>query len=382
MSNASAPLPADLHHALEQAIGNANNAVDISRKKKSKRVRDDDNVADVSGAETPLKKKKKGRGHEHQDASPGEEQVTVAQADPALSAAEAGDADVSEESGKKKKKKSKKGKEKETSEVSSRDVSESQPEAASSADIAASSADFLNAVVAAASATSGQTAPPGQPYDPSMASPSHCLPYPPQQPDYGIYQYGPPPGHPAPFAPHAHGQAAPSMFPDPNGMLPDLQFTSSEDLLRTLQEFDLSKVMHVLRSLGDAANAANVSVTMPPHMAPPQMPPPVVNKPVRSEAILGRPPKQRRPPQPQEQGPARSLASIASAVAHVPSHAPMVAPVAAPMPPPPPPAPPSQEGNVEHAHMLANVWMNAQKLADMVKQEGKSFWYRQPYHSG
>ncbi|KAH9833649.1 uncharacterized protein C8Q71DRAFT_873939 [Rhodofomes roseus] len=40
------------------------------------------------------------------------------------------------------------------------------------------------------------------------------------------------------------------------------------------------------------------------------------------------------------------------------------------MPPPPPPAPPSQEGNVEHAHMLANVWMNAQKLADMVKQEG------------
>ncbi|KZT71527.1 hypothetical protein DAEQUDRAFT_665723 [Daedalea quercina L-15889] len=37
---------------------------------------------------------------------------------------------------------------------------------------------------------------------------------------------------------------------------------------------------------------------------------------------------------------------------------------------PPPPLPPTQEGNPEHAHMLANVWMNAQKLAEMVKKEG------------
>ncbi|EKM59747.1 uncharacterized protein PHACADRAFT_114905 [Phanerochaete carnosa HHB-10118-sp] len=36
---------------------------------------------------------------------------------------------------------------------------------------------------------------------------------------------------------------------------------------------------------------------------------------------------------------------------------------------PPPPRPP-EEDNPDHAHMLANVWMNANKLAEMVKTQG------------
>lgn len=372
--DASAPLPADLHRALEQAVGNANNAADVSKKKKSKRVRDEDCVADVSSGDAPVsKKKKKNRNQTHEDTLSDDHETSAPQADRAASITPEGDGEAgsSGEPSKKKRKKSKKGKEKETAEESSQEASETQPaEGSSSVDLATSSADFLNAVVAAASATSGQ--PPAQPpYDPSMPPPAHFLPYPSQHPEFGQYNYPPPPGHLPPYHANAHGQAPPPMFPDLNGVLPELNFASSEDLLRTLQEFDLSKVMHVLRSLGDAANAANVSVTMPPQVGPPLAPPPVVNKPVRSEAILGRPPRQRRPPQGQAQVPAQMPPAA------IPPHAPPVPPppMGAPMPPPPPPPPqpPSQEGNPEHAHMLANVWMNAQKLADMVKKEGKAF---------
>ena len=363
-TDASTPLPADLHRALEQAVGNANNAADVSKKKKSKRVRDEDSVADVASGDVPnAKKKKKSRSHTHGEVPSGERETSAS-----VTAEGDGEAESSGEPSKKKKK-SKKGKEKETAEEATQDVSETQPtDRSSSVDLATSSADFLNAVVAAASATSGQ--PPTQPpYDPSMPPPAHFLPYPPQHPEFGQYNYPPPPGHLPPYNANAHGQAPPPMLPDFNGLPPELNFASSEDLLRTLQEFDLSKVMHVLRSLGDAANAANVSVTMPPQVGPPLAPPPVVNKPVRSEAILGQPPRQRRPPQAQGQ----ESAPIPPP-AHMPPHAaPVPPPMVAPMAHPPPPPPPSQEGNPEHAHMLANVWMNAQKLAEMVKKEGKIF---------
>ena len=374
-TDASAPLPADLHRALEQAVGNANSAADVSRKKKPKRVRDEDSVADIASGEGPVvKKKKKSRSHAQEGTPSGDRETSISQVDGSASvtAEGEGEAGSSGEPSKKKRKKSKKGKEKETTEEPSQVTSETQPaESSSSVDLATSSADFLNAVVAAASATSGQ--PSAQsPYDPSLPPPAHYLPYPsPQHPEFGQYNYPPPPGHLPPY--HANGQAPPPMFPDLSGVLPDLNFASSEDLLRALQEFDLSKVMHVLRSLGDAANAANVSVTMPPQVGPPLAPPPVVNKPVRSEAILGRPPRQRRPPQDQGQVPPQ----MAPAPAVVPHHAPPMPPppMVAPMPPPAPPQPPSQEGNPEHAHMLANVWMNAQKLAEMVKKEGKVSTY-------
>lgn len=364
-TDASTPLPADLHRALEQAVGNANNAADVSRKKKSKRARDEDSVADTasaSGDAPNAKKKKKGRSHTFEDAPLGERETSIAQTEGFASVTPEGEgeAESSGEPSKKKSKKSKKSKEKETAEESTQDVSETQPaESSSSVDLATSSADFLNAVVAAASATSEQ--PSAQPpYDPSIPSPAQYLPYPLQQPEFDQYNYPPSPGHLPPYHANAHGQAPPPMFPDPNSLPPELNFTSSEDLLRSLQEFDLSKVMHILRSLGDAANAANVSVTMPTQTGPPLAPPPVVNKPMRSEAILGGPPRSRRPSQGQGQ-----------ASAHMPLPPAPHAPPMAPMPPPPLPQPLSQEGNPEHAHMLANVWMNAQKLADMVKKEGK-----------
>ncbi|KAI0355374.1 hypothetical protein OH77DRAFT_1402954 [Trametes cingulata] len=135
------------------------------------------------------------------------------------------------------------------------------------------------------------------------------------------------------------------MFPDPAALLPDLNFASSEDLLRSLQEFDISKVVTVLKTLGEAAAAANVQLNAPPLFAPgppPPPPPPVQQQPVRSDAILGRPSKQTQQKKSRGVGPALADG---------------------------PPAPP-QPDNPEHAHMLANVWMNASKLAELVKTEG------------
>ncbi|KAI0677225.1 hypothetical protein C8Q78DRAFT_959833 [Trametes maxima] len=132
------------------------------------------------------------------------------------------------------------------------------------------------------------------------------------------------------------------MFPDPAALLPDLNFASSEDLLRSLQEFDISKVVTVLKTLGEAAAAANVQLNVPPLFVPgpqPPAPPPVQQQPVRSDAILGRPQKQKK---------SRGVG---------------------PAPEDGPPAP-LQHDNPEHAHMLANVWMNASKLAELVRTEG------------
>ncbi|KAH9899527.1 hypothetical protein C8Q73DRAFT_637876 [Cubamyces lactineus] len=132
------------------------------------------------------------------------------------------------------------------------------------------------------------------------------------------------------------------MFPDPATLLPDLNFASSEDLLRSLQEFDISKVVTVLKTLGEAAAAANLQLNVPPLFVPgpqPPPPPPVQQQPVRSEAILGRPQKQKK-----SRGVGPSLEDA-------------------------PPAP-LQHDNPEHAHMLANVWMNASKLAELVRTEG------------
>ncbi|KZT05601.1 uncharacterized protein LAESUDRAFT_655614 [Laetiporus sulphureus 93-53] len=86
---------------------------------------------------------------------------------------------------------------------------------------------------------------------------------------------------------------------------------------------------------------------MPPPAGP--APPPIGQQPARSDDILGCPPKQKKI----SQQSAQPVAAVTQLV-----------------PPPPPEAAPAEHDNPEHAHMLANVWMNATKLAEMVKKEG------------
>ncbi|KAI0940048.1 hypothetical protein AcV5_001259 [Taiwanofungus camphoratus] len=322
-TDASSSLSDDIQRALQQAVGDANNVANLARKKKSKRVRESD-IAQSDGSA----KKKRSLKSQRDAELPLAEGTSVQIPEPVTELHVANQSPPSEQGTKKKKKKSK-GREPEQEAT--------QPTTSMNGDNPTSSADFISAVVAAASATSNQ---------PSLSEHSHfdqsIAPFLDYSQDFGSYPY-PQSGHSVQYD---HPQHPPAFFSYPPGLaLPDLNLTSSEDLLRTLQEFDLPKVVNVLRTLGEAANAANISLSgspafMPP--PPPPGPPPVNQQPIRSDAILGRPPKQKRTAQ-----------STNRTVSNDPS-----SPV------------PLEHDNPEHAHILANVWMNAAKLAEMVKKEG------------
>jgi len=212
----------------------------------------------------------------------------------------------------------------------------------------ASSAAFLNAVVAAASATSDvqpmeippyQTTPPYQDQQILPDQPSPYIQYTPVH--YGFHdpsQFAQPPpqGHP--------------IFPGLGAPLPDFNFASNDDIIRALQDMDVSKIASVLKSLGDAA-AANVSVTNPPAFVPPSLPPLQANTIVRS--------------QPQVDLPSTSTGPVLSSVpkSTKSSHK-RVLDMSLPGP---------EQINPDHAHMLANKWMNASKLAELVKTQGRRF---------
>lgn len=209
----------------------------------------------------------------------------------------------------------------------------------------ASSAAFLNAVVAAASATSSDS----QPLDLSQFQhhPSYHDPMiPEQQPSYLPYHlahYGfpevPPFDHPPP---HSQPQ---QLFPGLGGPLPDFQYASNDDILRAIQDMDMSKIATVLKTLGDAAAAANGSVPNPP--PPGFVPPPPPN----ADAV-----------QPLAHTPSTSSVGVLStAPKSTKSSHKRVLDMSLPGPEP---------ANQEHAHMLANKWMNASKLAELVKTQG------------
>ncbi|PIL37442.1 transcription factor [Ganoderma sinense ZZ0214-1] len=386
-SSASPPVTSlsdDIQRALQQAVGDANNAAVAvaahNKTKKSKRHRDEEGAEDGSGSRH-VKKKKKSKKHGRTDvdatanadypgASTGDSESTPAASsssnESTPGAAEGADssADVDPPTTSHKKKKKSKGKER-AHDHQPRSQSESHPQPASTAEgasqaqaasaaastsaqphggLPASSADFLSAVVAAASATAGHGQQPqggGPAFEQAM---QQYMTYPPTEFDPYAYSNPPTPGghHPHP-PPHPHpGQAFPGPFPpDVAGILPDLHVTSSDELLKSLQEFDISKVVAVLKSLGEAAAAANVSLALPPLFVP--GPGPVQQQPVRSEAILGRPPKQKKGRNGNAAGGSGSGGGEAA---------------------------PLQPDNPDHAHMLANVWMNASKLAEMVRTEG------------
>ena len=203
----------------------------------------------------------------------------------------------------------------------------------------ATSADFISAVVAAASATSHlqEPVPPGYP-------PQPIPPYPPYHDHLAQY---PPTEYPYPPLPPPYGP--PGMYPDLHTILPDLNLASSEELLRTLQDMDKTMLASVLKTLSEAGvpAGANGPLNIQPSFVPPPAPPgppPVNQVSAKSVAILGRDPKQ-----------AKEFGTSTRTL------------------PPPrhvsPPRPP-EEDNPDHAYMLANVWMNASKLAEMVRTQG------------
>lgn len=112
---------------------------------------------------------------------------------------------------------------------------------------------------------------------------------------------------------------------------PDVNRESNELVLRALQDFDISKIANVLKTLGEAAAAANIPFGAPPDVS--AEPTPLCQIPVSSKHILEAPENQ-------------ASGSGTSAPAE------------------------EQYTSSEHAHLLANKWLNANKLNELVKTQG------------
>ncbi|KAI0797040.1 hypothetical protein C8Q75DRAFT_222797 [Abortiporus biennis] len=349
-TTSSSPLTPAIQQALEQAVGDVNDAAKAARKdkKKSKKRGREQEGEEQAGelevvAEKPKKKKKK---KHHKEAT---EQEPVA-TDPSPASEEDRDK-------KKKDKKDKKDKGKQRAQDDSRSVPTSTSENITLADSNTdeSSAAFLKAVIAAASATAQNTPsdiehdmPPPSSVPPSFADQFLHLPPPSPRPGFQI----PPPAHLQdshnPFDPTLAASGT-GLFPDVASLnLPDL---SPEELLRTIQELDVNKLASVLKNLGDASTAASVNLNTPPLFVPaPHPPAPHVRsgrkKPAKAIQILSDPHANGNGAGPSNRNNAPKRPPIDLSAVQ------------------------TEEVNQEHAHMLSHVWMSAGKLSQMAEEEG------------
>jgi len=139
--------------------------------------------------------------------------------------------------------------------------------------------------------------------------------------------------------PHMQPIPDPTVFSNMDLPIADLSSGSNEDVLRALQDLDITKIAGVLKTLGDAATNSS-SLPIPPHphsLHPPAISPslPTSSYPAPSNVILG---------MPQVPPPVRAISPISSV--------------------------PEQHGNPEHAILLSTKWLGAAKLAELVRTEG------------
>lgn len=210
----------------------------------------------------------------------------------------------------------------------------------------ASTAAFLSALVTAASETRNQI----HEHHPTMQYHAHPQPQFMQYQSMG-YPYHPgPPGHyPAP--PFHHEQ--PSLLPMGGVPLNDLALASNEDILRALQDLDMTKIASVLKTLGEAA-ASHLYPNGPfgamgPHQDGPGPTPPN-QVPTTAGDILNTNVVESKQ---QEHGSTQGR----------PGHN-RVLDMSLPGP--------ELHINTDHAYLLAHKWMNPSKLTELVKTEGKS----------
>ena len=213
------------------------------------------------------------------------------------------------------------------------------------------SVDFLNAVVAAASATADAQHLDVSPYQAhSSYQDHHIMP--------NVHNHGAPPpfmsyppmNFPFPAPAHSYGQSSShpaSLLPNLGFPLPDFQFASSDEILRALQDLDVSKLAGVLKTLGDAAAAANVPMTIPSAFVAP----------APGHHNMHAPP----PPQSIGHSPSTSGVILSTAPKTTKTSHKRVLDMSLPGP---------DHGDPDHAHLLANKWMNATKLAELVKTQG------------
>jgi len=356
-------LTSDIQRALQNAIGEANNAFSESTanapiKKRKKRTRDVDDEGETE-VEVELdgqakekrrkrKKDKKGSVEEQQETLPNTEETTT-------------------EPAKKKKNKSKK-KDKGKQRAEAHDTGIPPPphavyapfdlQGASASNPPASTAAFLSALVTAASDTDGHPSQSLPQYD-HASQPSQYMSYPP--PPMG-YSY-PAPQYDAQSSsaqgPSQHQQPHPSLFATPMDLpLNDLAFGSNEDILRVLQDLDMGKIANVLKTLGEAAAAANIN--NPPHVQQHQTG--FLGGPSSSAAAQEAPPPLNQVPS--TAGDILTSASSGEPKQTKPTHNRVDLSLSVPE---------QSVNSADHAYLLANKWMNAGKLAEMVKNQGELF---------
>jgi hypothetical protein len=354
-------LSSDIERALQNAVGEANNAFSDGIAaaadggtskilKKRKRVRDleDEGETEVESADEgeveveqvkeaeKKRRKKKSKGGVGEESRDGTEETSTTTTP--------GATDTSTAKKKKKSKNKDKGKQPATVDNLSGfppqtvytpapfDVGSNQP---------ASTAAFISALVSAASEdtqTQSQEQPPAAAAAAmSSAQPQYMYPLPPMG-----YTY------PAP-GPHQPGsQQHPTIFSTPMGVpLNDLAFGSNEDILRALQDLDMGKIANVLKTLGEAAAAAHLQTPHPhshPHSLPP--PPPLGQVPSSAGEIL----TSAGSGELKQSKPTRNAIDISLVTGGSPG---------------------GKDVNADHAYLLANKWMNAGKLGEMVKTQGE-----------
>jgi hypothetical protein len=294
---------------------------EIKKKKKKKRARDEDH---------PQTEEQAGRKKKHKQSSGQSAQPTLAaptNVEPIQKAASV------------KKKKKNVGKDKDKDKEKQQVISPTQQtDAEIEASSQASAAALLSAIVATMS--NPHAAPQMQPFGSSLAPPppgQHFVPFPPM-----------PFGFPIPAHGTAHLDAFSNlaMSPPSNGAaLSDLASGSNEDILRALQEIDIGKLTAALKNIGDPVGIDG-SAPPPPHL--PFMPPGAAPQHGTSELPVDRLPI--APPSKKavsRNGRKRTIdMSLPGGEEHV---------------------------NPSHAHMLATKWLNASKLAELVRDEGITF---------
>lgn len=170
---------------------------------------------------------------------------------------------------------------------------------------------------------------------------------------YGSHLPPPPPGHffpfpPMPFGFPIDGTANPNVFPSlainpaSNGApLSELASGSNEDILRALQEIDIGKLTAALKNIGDSGGNNGPASPLPqlPFM-PSGTAPPTEITPI-SVMPVNRPPSKKAF---SKNGHKRTIdMSLPGGEQHI---------------------------NPTHASMLSTKWLNASKLAELVREEG------------
>lgn len=307
MDGLSSPptLSSDVQRALQQAVGQVNNAfnshqvTDQSKPTRRKRPRA---KPTAEGEEAVIQKKTKRRIAEDVRASPQESPLNTPVDQP----------------GARSRKRRK---------ASSEQPTQVPTEVSDVPDIASQSqapTAFLNAVVAAASTTA---VPSGSPSDFSHA----C--------------FDPPPSSSYPYSTSASSlpsNAAVFQPPVPFSTvaIPDLEYASNEDILRALQDLDVTKIATVLKTLGEAAAAANIPLTSLSSIIPQRPPATSPSSSTPSDLVVA------------SERPTRRVSQHHGRRANV---TPRQEPLA----------------HSDHADLLSTKWLSANKLAELAKTQGE-----------